>query len=76
MDYSKSISCPKVSLPGIIAKACQFTGAKLIHISTDHFFGNESKRHTEDDDACHTPRSGCKRILCFDVAKESRDQER
>ena len=37
-------------LPGIIAKACQFTGAKLIHISTDHFFGNESKRHTEDDE--------------------------
>jgi len=37
-------------LPGIIAKACQFTGTKLIHISTDHFFGNEAKRHTEDDE--------------------------
>lgn len=37
-------------LPGIIARACQFTNTKLIHISTDHFFGKENKRHTEDDE--------------------------
>lgn len=37
-------------LPGIIAKACQIANAKLIHISTDHFFDNENKRHTEDDE--------------------------
>ena len=37
-------------LPGIISKACKFTNTKLIHISTDHFFGKENKRYSEDDD--------------------------
>ena len=37
-------------LPGIIAKACQFTNTKLIHISTDHFFEKENKIHTEEDE--------------------------
>lgn len=39
-------------LPGIIAKACQLTNTKLIHISTDHFFGKENIRHTEEDEVC------------------------
>ena len=38
------------SLPGIIAKACFITDTKLIHISTDHFFNDEDRKHTEKDD--------------------------
>tara|TARA_B100002019_G_C21269321_1_gene601250 strand:- start:2752 stop:3636 length:885 start_codon:yes stop_codon:yes gene_type:complete len=36
-------------LPGIIAKACLFSNTKLIHISTDHYFHNENKKHKETD---------------------------
>jgi len=36
-------------LASIVAKACSTTNTKLIHISTDHLFGNENKLHTEND---------------------------
>ena len=36
-------------LAKIVAKACSITNRKLIHISTDHLFGNENKSHTEND---------------------------
>ena len=32
-----------------VAKACSISGIKLIHISTDHFFNDEEKMHTEED---------------------------
>jgi len=36
-------------IPGKVAKACSISGRKLIHISTDHFFSDEGKMHTEED---------------------------
>ena len=36
-------------LPGKIAKACFLAGKKLIHISTDHFYSDQIKIHTEED---------------------------
>ena len=37
-------------VPGNLAKACSLTEKKIIHISTDHFFKNESHPHTEEDE--------------------------
>ncbi len=37
------------TLPGIVAKACLLSNTKLIHISTDHYFHNENKKHKETD---------------------------
>ena len=37
-------------LPGIIAKACNSSNTKLIHISTDHFFDDKNILHSEDDE--------------------------
>tara|TARA_S200000501_G_scaffold293950_1_gene279643 strand:+ start:435 stop:1346 length:912 start_codon:yes stop_codon:yes gene_type:complete len=37
-------------LPGIIANACNLTNTKLIHISTDHFFDNQSVLYSEEDE--------------------------
>ena len=37
------------TVPGYIAKACQITQRRLIHISTDHFFDDEELIHTETD---------------------------
>ena len=36
-------------LPKIIARACMLTNTKLIHISTDHLFGNQNKPYKEND---------------------------
>ena len=36
-------------IPKIIAKACNLTNTKLIHISTDHLFDDEKVLHTEID---------------------------
>ena len=38
------------TLPGIIAKACSFSNTKIIHISTDHYFCDENKKHKETDE--------------------------
>ena len=37
-------------LPGIIAKACNSTNTKLIHISTDHLFDDQNILHSEEDE--------------------------
>ncbi len=37
------------NLPGLVAKACLMSNTKLIHISTDHFYNNELKMHSEED---------------------------
>ena len=37
-------------LPGIIAKACNLTNTKLIHISTDHFFDDQNILYSEEDE--------------------------
>lgn len=36
-------------LAGKVAKACAISGTKFIHISTDHFFNDENKLHSEED---------------------------
>ena len=36
-------------VPRYIAKACNITQRKLIHISTDHFFKDQKIKHSEDD---------------------------
>lgn len=36
-------------LPVLIARACRLSNTKLIHISTDHFYGFENKLFTEED---------------------------
>ena len=36
-------------LAKIIAQACYITGVKLIHISTDHLYGDFNKLHSEED---------------------------
>ncbi len=37
-------------LAGKVANVCRKYNKKLIHISTDHFFDNSDKLHTEEDD--------------------------
>ena len=37
------------ALPELVAEVCFLLGKKFIHISTDHFFENEQKLHSEDD---------------------------
>ena len=37
-------------LPEKISKGCFLSGKKLVHISTDHFFADEDKLHTEEDE--------------------------
>lgn len=36
-------------LPGTIAKGCEISKTKFIHISTDHFFDDEDILHSEED---------------------------
>ena len=36
-------------LPGIIARGCEISNTKFIHISTDHFFDDENILHSEED---------------------------
>ena len=36
-------------LPEKITKGCFLSGKKLVHISTDHFFADEDKLHSEED---------------------------
>ena len=37
-------------IPKLLAKACNLTDTELIHISTDHLFGNEIIMHEEQND--------------------------
>ena len=37
-------------LPRVIGNACNFTNTKLIHISTDHFFGDQNTLYSEKDE--------------------------
>ena len=37
------------NVAGYIAKACNITNKKLIHISTDHLFNDEKFKHKEND---------------------------
>ena len=55
-NVEKCEECPELAfsvnqkLAKIVAKACNFTNTKLIHISTDHLFGDQRKLNTESDE--------------------------